>query len=165
MKNVTTLFVVFISLFLSVRSIAQTAKNDNDMIQQIFGQEKGKLVSTYMKIRPSDSVAFWSLYNEYEIKRKELGKSRIAILQQYVDTYDTMDDASALKLSESAIDLEIKYDQLQQTYLKKFGKAVGGKTAATFFQLESYFKNLTRQFIMNNIPFLGELNNTKATNK
>ena len=33
---------------------------------------------------------FWKLYDEYEIQRKELGKKRIDLMEQYANNYNGM---------------------------------------------------------------------------
>ena len=69
-----------------------------------------------MQVAAKDSVAFWKLYDEYEDKRKALGKERIDIIQQYADNYDNLTDAKASQLAEATLANDAKYTQLYQTY-------------------------------------------------
>ena len=141
---------------------AQSNKEDIDIIQSAFGKDKKTLVSAYMQISAKDSVAFWKLYDEYEDKRKALGRERINILQQYADQYETLTDAQATQLAQGALTNNMKYDQLQDAYFKKFSTVVGAKNSAKLFQLELYLQTVVRLVIMDNIPFIGELDKEKV---
>ncbi len=48
-------------------------------------------------------------------------------------------------------------DKLMNQYYKKIRSSAGSKAAAQFLQMESYILAVTRVTIMNNIPFIGEL--------
>ena len=48
-------------------------------------------------------------------------------------------------------------DKLIFKYYKKMKKTAGTKPAAQFYQLEYYFLNAIRMDLLDNIPFIGEL--------
>ena len=162
MKKLLTYPVSIALLLVTISSFGQSNKEDVDIIQSAFGKEKKELVRQYMQIGDKDSVAFWKLYDEYEDKRKAIGRERINVLQQYADQYDKLDDAKATQLANSAFANESKYNTLYQAYFKKFSAVIGGKRSAELFQLETYLQTLTRLYIMNNIPFIGELDKSKV---
>ena len=141
---------------------AQSNSEDVDMIQAAFGKSKKDLVSQYMHVPAKDSVAFWKLYDEYEGKRKALGKERINILQQYADNYDKLTDAKATDLATKTLANDSKYTMLYETYLKKFGTVIGGRNAAKLFQLETYLQTMVRAKVMTEVPFIDELDKTKV---
>ena len=49
-------------------------------MQAAFGMDKKAVVAEFVKPSPAEKDAFWKLYDEYEVKRKELGKQRIELL-------------------------------------------------------------------------------------
>src|SRR5262249_17726652 len=118
--------IIAACIFFSFNSLmAQSNSEDVDMIQAAFGKEKKDLVSEYMQIPAKDSVAFWKLYDEYEGKRKALGKQRIGIIQQYADNYDKLTDAKATQLATGVFSNDAKYTQLYQAYFTKFSSVIG----------------------------------------
>jgi hypothetical protein len=143
---------------------AQSNKEDIDIIQSAFGKNKKTLVSVYMNVPAKDSVAFWKLYDEYEDKRKAIGKERINIIQQYADQYEKLTDEQATKLAQSAFNNNEKYDKLYEAYFPKFSAILGGKNAAKLFQLELYLQTFVRAVVMDHIPFIGELDKEKIEN-
>jgi len=142
--------------------MAQSNSEDVDIVQAAWGKEKKALVSEYMHVSVKDSVAFWKLYDEYEGKRKAIGKERVAIINQYAENYDNLTDAKATELATKTLVNDASYNTLYQTYLKNFGTVVGGKDAAKLLQLEIYLQTLVRAKMMTEVPFIDELDKTKA---
>lgn len=136
---------------------AQTTTEETDFFQSIFGMEKKAITAEFLQIE--DSNPFWPLYDEYETKRKELGKERIQLLKDYSGAYDNLDSEKTDKVIARMISIRKSTDKLTDTYYKKIKKASGSKVAAQFFQLEAYFLSEIRAAIMEEIPFIGEFDN------
>lgn len=140
---------------------AQSNKEDVDMIQAIFGKEKKTMVASFVQVDASKADAFWALYDEYETNRKELGKKRIALLEKYANNYATLDDATTDQIIKENQSLQQETDKLIITYYGKIKKVAGSKPAAQFYQLEGYLLSVIRATILENIPFIGELDQKK----
>ena len=153
----TSLLVV---LLLSFPVFAQSNKEDVDIIQSAFGKEKKDIVKDYMQVDAQKSDAFWKLYDEYEDKRKAIGRERINLIQQYAESSDSLDDKKAQQLATATLANDAKYTSLYQTYFSKFSGVVGARNAAKLFQLETYLQTITKLYIMDQIPFIGELDKT-----
>ncbi len=136
---------------------AQSNNEEVDYYQSIFGMEKKAIVADFLEIE-SDNP-FWTLYDEFETKRKELGKRRIGVLQNYAENYDRLDDEKYDEVIATMISLRKSTDKLTDEYYKKIKKVSGSKIAAQFFQLEGFFLNQIRASIMEEIPFIGEFDN------
>jgi len=121
--------------------------------------EKKTLVAAVIQPEAGKSDAFWILYDQYETKRKELGKRRIALLNSYADSYDTLDEVSIDKILKEMMSLQVTTDKLIGSYAKKIKKSVDVKTAAQFYQIEGYLLSKIRTVILENIPVIGELDN------
>lgn len=156
------LFVLASVLSFCTCLLAQSNKEDIDLIQSIFGKEKKELVKQYMTIPDAQSAKFWSLYDNYEDERKKLGKERIALIEAYAQNYDKLTSAKATELVNKKIAWTNKYTKFQQTYFTKFTSVIGGIQAAKFIQLEDYIENCIRLSIQEEIPFVGELDKTKV---
>ena len=156
MKKVS---VFLFSLLVSGIALAQSSKEDVDIIQSVLGKEKKALVAEFLKLEAGPKTdAFWKLYDEYETERKALGKQRIALLEKYASTYGTTDDAQMDQQIKEMQSLQGKTDKLIIKYYDKIKKASNVKTAAQFYQLEAYFLSVIRATLLNSIPFIGELN-------
>ena len=92
MKNI---IILAVGTMISISALAQSNKEDVDLIQAIYGKEKKAIVADF--IMPPDAAkktAFWKLYDKYETERKALGKKRVALLEKYANAYTSLDDKS-----------------------------------------------------------------------
>lgn len=157
---------VFILIFCWCgHAYGQAANEDLAVIQTVFGKEKKAVVEQYMQLDSSRSSAFWQLYGAYESNRRELSRERLVILHDYANAYNQLDDKTALSLAERTISNDMAYDKFHKRYLKKFTKIIGGRNAAKFFQLEGYFQNAIRSSILDEIPFIDELEKSKKSTR
>ncbi|HEX5025875.1 MAG TPA: hypothetical protein VFV68_11420 [Agriterribacter sp.] len=147
-------------IFLS--SFAQSNKEDIDMIQAMYGKQKKEIAADFIMVPDAKKDAFWKMYDDYETERKTLGKQRISLLEKYANAYDTLGDRSTDAIIKQTMTQQKGTDALIGKYYDKIMKSVGVKPAAQFYQLESYLLNVVRAYIMNNIPFIGELEKTAA---
>ncbi len=153
MKNL----LMIAALFISVAGFAQTNKEELDYIQSIYGHNKKQIVADFVVLQGEQKDAFWKLYDEYEVKRKDLGKDRYALLEKYVHNYSTMDAAMTDDIMKQTGALAVTTDKLVNTYYGKIKKASGAKAAAQFMQIEYYLLSVVRAYILEEIPFIGEL--------
>ena len=147
------------ALFISTIGFAQSNTEEIDLVQSLWGMEKKDIVSQFVKVDPAAKDAFWKLYDEYEMERKALGKERIALLNKYAENYMTLSDEKTDEIIGEMVSLGAKTDKLAATYYGKIKKAVAIKPAAQFFQIESYINSSLRAAILEEIPFIGELDN------
>lgn len=156
MKKV--LFIGALSFFSMTSAVmAQSAVEEVDMVQSLFGMDKKAAVAEFIHLEGPKADAFWALYDQYEAKRKVLGKERIELLSIYSETYDAMDDAATAEMLKATMDLKASTDKLITEYTKKMKKDVDVKTAAQFYQIEEYILGRIRTKILENIPVLGSM--------
>lgn len=158
MKHVLLVFSFVMFVF---AGIAQTNKDDLQILQSTFGKEKAELVKAYMAIPAEQDAAFWSLYDQYEESRRAIGREKAALIEEYANAYESLDDKKAADLMNKKLKIADNYTKLQKKYYDSFAKLIGGRQAAKFFQLEDYLENIIRLAIQESIPFIDELDQTK----
>lgn len=141
-------------LFMATLSFAQSNKEEIDLMQAAFGMDKKAIVAEFVSLSETQKDAFWLLYDEYETTRKELGKERIELLQQYADQYLTMTGAQANEWTQKVIELQKKTDKLIVTYYEKILKVTDGIVATQFYQIENYILTMIRMEILQEVPFV-----------
>lgn len=140
---------------------AQPTIDEINLIQSAYGMEKRAIVEQYMKLTDAEATGFWKVYDEYETKRKEYGKTRVEILVEYAKNYDNLTDEKAAELMKKSISNQMTFTKLGQTYFGKMSKVISSKRAAQFLQLENYLENVIRLKISSEIPFIGELDDIR----
>ncbi len=155
MKKV--LFASALALFTLTNTVtAQSANEEVDMVQAMFGMEKKAFISEFIQLDELQAETFWTMYDEYESKRKELGKRRIALLTAYAEGYLDMDDTATSEMLSEMMSLQMANDKLLTSYTKKIKSKTNVKTAAQFYQIEGYILSKIRSGILENIPMIGE---------
>jgi len=142
-------------------AFSQSNKEEVDLEQATFGKDKKAMAAEFIQLEGAQKDAFWTTYDEYETKRKALGKQRIDLLHKYVDNYATLDDATTDNIVKEMMKLQVQTDKLIATYYDKVKKGSGVKAAAQFYQFENYILAAIRSAIMENIPLIGEADQKK----
>lgn len=149
--------LIIAALFISTFGFAQSAQEEVDLIQSLYGMQKKEIVADFVKLEGAQKDAFWKLYDAYELERKALGQRRINLLATYAEFYSSLDDDATDILIKEMNTLALKNDKLISTYYGKMKKPAGVKAAAQFVQIESYLLSSIRAAILEEIPFIGEL--------
>ena len=150
--------LITFALFLASFAWSQSDKEELALMQAAFGTEKRSVVAEFVKPSPSETDAFWKLYDEYEAERKELGKQRIELLNQYASQYLTMTGVDADAWTKKVMALQKKTDKLIETYYKKIEKISDGVVATQFYQVENSILAAIRAEILQKVPFLPNKN-------
>jgi hypothetical protein len=149
-KYILIAFAIFLASF----AYTQSNKEEIDLIQAAFGMEKKAIVADFVQPTDAQKDAFWALYDEYETKRKELGKERIELLAQYAEQYLKMTSEQADEWTKKVMDLQSKTDKLIATYYEKVKGVTDGVVATQFYQIENYILSMIRMQVLQEVPFL-----------
>jgi hypothetical protein len=150
--------LIALTIFISSFAYSQSNKDEIALMQAAFGMDKQAVVAEFVKPSPAEKDAFWKIYDEYEVKRKELGKQRIALLEQYADKYLTMNGVEADAWTKKVITLQKKTDDLIADYYSKVKAKSDGVVATQFYQIENYILVAIRAQVLQNVPFLPNKN-------
>ncbi len=150
MKKLSVILYLLVTSFLLS---AQTTNEEIDYVQAIFGMEKRAAVKEFISLKDSESNSFWKTYDEYEIKRKEMGRERVVLLDKFVIQYETMTDKESVDWMKSVISLRVRNEKLIEKYYKRILKECSPLVATQFYQIESYVLAGIRFQILENVPF------------
>ncbi|MFN8133976.1 MAG: hypothetical protein U0Z17_01635 [Bacteroidales bacterium] len=142
------------ALFIASFSYSQSNKEEIDLMQAAFGMDKKAVVADFVHPSEAQKAAFWKLYDEYEAKRKDLGKQRIELLSEYAEQYQKMTSEQADAWTKKVISLQKKTDDLVSTYYGKVKGVTDGVVATQFYQIEVYILTAVRSEILEAVPFL-----------
>ena len=157
MKFLSSLFILLSILTSNV--FAQVSDADIDLIQAKFGNGKKEIVKEYVKIESNKDKEFWSLYEDYEQKRKELGKKRLNLVLFYNNNQLVLKDDELDYEIDHFIELKEDTNKLIEKYYRRIRRTIGAKTASDFYVIEVYFQSVVRTNYMKQIPFLNEIDN------
>ncbi len=150
------IILIAICLVFAVASQAQSTKDEVALVQSAFGMSKQQMVKDFMKLTEAESASFWTIYDEYEAARKEMGKKRIANIEDYANNYAKLSDVNAEKMINTSLAIQGEFAKLQKKTYKKLAKAISPLRAAQFTMFESYIENAIRMEILDTVPLIGE---------
>jgi Spy/CpxP family protein refolding chaperone len=148
-------FLLFaVCLAFAAVSMAQSSNDEVAMFQSMYGMGKQQLIADHMKFTEAESAKFWKIYDEYEISRKEIGKTRIANIKDYAENYEKLSNEKATQLVKSSLANSAAFNKLQDKTFKKISKELSPIRAAQFFQIETFLESIVRARIAGEIPLI-----------
>jgi hypothetical protein len=138
----------------AIFGFSQSNTEEIDYIQSIYGMEKKVIVADFVQPKEANKVAFWEVYDQYEVERKALGKERIMLIDDFAAKWEKMTNEEADAFMKKVIALAKKQDKLVNTYFMKVKKVTSPITAMRFYQLEAYLLSAIRVEILDAIPFV-----------
>lgn len=142
------------AMTVAVCSYSQSNKEEVELFQAAFGMEKKAMVESLIKLDATQKDAFWTLYDAYEVTRKEYGKKRIELIGKYMKTYKTMTAEQADSWVAEVMSLQVSTDKLLKTYYKKIKKVTDALVATQFYQIENYILAAIRMEIQEEMPLI-----------
>lgn len=160
MKKVIVMIAV---LMAATTSYAQeTTTNDEiELLQNVYGKSKSDLVKEYMKLDGDQALSFQKVYDDYEIKREEIGKTRLNLINNYAENFHSLTDEKADELAKATLKNNLALGKLYSKTYSKAKSAAGAVNAAKFIQLEEYLETIIKSSFQESIPLIGELGNSK----
>jgi hypothetical protein len=126
-------------LFAQAQGSAQSSsQNDRDiqLLRQDVRSQKKQIVAANMQLTDAEAEKFWPVYDQYTADMKKLGDTRVALIKQYAQNYDSLTDAQANDLMQKWGALDESVAQLRLKYVAIFEKVVSAKKTALFFQID-----------------------------
>src|SRR6478735_12279684 len=92
------LFAVF-CLTATIGAYAQTSDAEAEAIVNLLGVQKKEVIAKLVPVTGKDSVAFWKIYDEYQVGNKATAKARIKLYEKTAMAYSNMTPATADSLA------------------------------------------------------------------
>jgi hypothetical protein len=109
---------------------------DIQLLRRDLRMQKQKLIAQNLPMTESEAVKFWAVYNSYAKDLKQINDEKFRLVKQYGDSWGTMTNDEALIYIRRWLEVDEQVHQLRSKYVINVSKALPGKKAATFFQLD-----------------------------
>ena len=136
---------------------AQTSDAEAEAIINLLGVQKKEAIAQLVQVSGKDSVAFWKIYEEYQVSNKKTAKQRIGLYENTAAAYSHMTPAIADSLALKYFQNRITQEQNLEVFYKKVKLATNAIIAFEFYQAEVYMLTQMRASIMQQIPTYGQL--------
>jgi hypothetical protein len=143
-------------------ALAQTAEvtakplsdSDIQLLRSDVQADKNDIITHTMAFTDQESAAFWPVYRDYARDQQVIGDDRWKLIKDYAANYDTLDDAKADDLAKQMFSIDSRTTKLREDYWPKFEKAIGGKRAAKFYQVDNRLSLIINLKLTSEIPLL-----------
>jgi hypothetical protein len=138
-------------------AFGQTSDAEAEAMINLLGVQKKEAVAQLVQVSGKDSVAFWKIYDEYQVANKKTALTRIKLYEKTALSYNNLTPGRADSLSNQYFLNRGEQEKMLETYYKKVKAATNAVVAFEFFQAEVYLLTQIRAQIMMQIPTYGQL--------
>jgi hypothetical protein len=162
---VVVLGVVGWLLLSSVPLFAQAAQGDNAsqttavdtdirLLREDVRSERKQFVAANLPLTDTEATKFWPIYDEYAAEVWKIGDARVALIKEYVQSYDTMTDAQANDFINRSAAIDQQFSALLTKYVPIFEKVISPKKTARWYQIDRRLDLLVNVQLAANIPII-----------
>lgn len=136
-------------------SAAAAAAAMRDLESQVRSGKRA-FVEQQLQLTSKEAEGFWPLYDDYQTNLSAFNQRRLQNIVSYAEKYnaDHMDDASATKLAEQALQLEKDEAMHMERAFQKLRKVLPAVKAARYLQVESKIRAVVRYEQAAEVPYV-----------
>jgi len=158
--KILKVFVVILGL--SAPALSQTVEvkakpitdADIQLIRQDIQAQKNQIITDTMTFTESEAAAFWPVYKEYASDQQAIAAKRLALIIDYAQSLEKLDDSKARDLSQRMFGIEDDTQSLRKKFYPRFEKALGAKRAAKFYQVDNRLSQAINFQLASEIPLI-----------
>ena len=166
-KTITAMLVLAGALILPSTTFAQQSQTsqpaastptvtdkDIQLLREDIRSQKKQLIAANMQLTDAEATKFWPVYDAYTAATTKIGDTRVALVKEYAQSYDTMTDAQAKSLIKRWAATDQELVNLRMQWMPKFEAVLPGKKAALFFQIDRRLSLLIDLQLASMIPMV-----------
>ncbi len=113
-----------------------SSDEDIQLLKSNLRSQKKQIVAANMDLTDAEAETFWPVYNRYAEDVAKVYDTKIALLQEYLENYQTMsgDQAESYLRRRAAVEQDMM--QVRLKYLPEFRKVLTGRETALFYQID-----------------------------
>jgi Spy/CpxP family protein refolding chaperone len=97
---------------------------------------RADILAKNISLTAEQAGKFWPMYDKFQKEQNVIMEEQLKGIHQYIDGYETLDDAGALGLIKAHLDRDQRMATLRLKWLQEFQKVVPAKTAARVMQID-----------------------------
>jgi hypothetical protein len=109
---------------------------DIQLLKSDLRSQKKQIVAANMDFTDAEAEKFWPVYDRYAADVAKVYDTTIALLQEYLENYQTMSGDQAESYLRRRATVEGDMMQVRLKYLPEFRKVRTGRETAGFYQID-----------------------------
>jgi hypothetical protein len=151
---VATLLLSSVPIFAQGAGSNTASETDIKLLREDIRSERKRLVAANMPLTDTEATKFWPIYDQYAAEVSKLGDTRVALIKEYAQSYDTMTDAQANDLMNRSAAIDQQFSALLTKYVPIFEKVISPKKTAKWYQIDRRLDLLINLELAANIPMV-----------
>src|SRR5215469_6359755 len=113
-----------------------TTDQDIALLRKDLRSQKKQIVAANLNLTDKEAEQFWPIFEKYTDELMAINNKKYAALKEYVQSYDTLTDQQAEKLTLDALEVDQSVAQLREKYIPIFEQVISPKKTAAFIQID-----------------------------
>ena len=131
-----------------------TTDQDIALLRKDLRSQKKQIVAANLNLTDKEAEQFWPVFEKYTDELMAINNKKYAALKEYVQSYDSLTDQQAEKLTRDALEVDQSVAQLREKYIPIFEKVISPKKTAAFIQIDRRLVMLIDLQLSSSIPLV-----------
>jgi Spy/CpxP family protein refolding chaperone len=132
-------------------------ESEEDVVKAFRADLQSSRAETLAKnltLTAEQAARFWPVFEQYQKEQNVIMDEHLKGIQKYAESYQNIDDASALALMKAHFDRDARMNVLRQKYLAEFQKVLPTRLAVRVIQIDRRLSLATQMEIAAQIPLV-----------
>src|SRR5215212_1616613 len=129
-------------------------EKDLALLRRNLRAEKKKVIALNVPLTGDEAAKFWPVYDQYAAEMSKHYDEFYSIIKDYAANQKTLTDAQANDMIKRWSEIQVALAQTRQKYVPIVQKALPGKKAAIFFQVDRRLYELLDLQVASQIPLV-----------
>ena len=127
---------------------------DIALLRKDLRSQKKQIVAANMNLTDKEAEQFWPIFEKYTDELMAINNKKYAALKEYAQSYDSLTNEQAEKLTRDALEVDQSVAQLRVRYIPIFEKVISPKKTAAFIQLDRRLVLLIDMQLSSSVPLV-----------
>ena len=127
---------------------------DISLLRRDLRSDKKQLIALNLTLTDAEATTFWPIYDKYVAEMAKHNDDFYGLIKEYAANQKALTDAQASSIIRRWADIQVETAQTRQKYIPLVEKAISGRKAALFFQIDRRLYALMDLQVSSQIPLL-----------
>ena len=148
------LTVVLVAFPAMAQEDQMTEEEIIELVRSNIQKDKVAIIGAAMDFSADEAGKFWPIYKGYETELTNVSNQRVALIKDFAANFETMTDAKAKELGETAMGIEKQRMKLKHACFEKLASEVSPVVATRFLQVENQLNMLLDLQLAQQLPLI-----------
>ena len=136
------------------QTLTPQAQSQINIARKLINDKRNSAIAYNIKLTKGEKEKFWPLYREYRAKMFAVGDKKIALIAEYANNIDAMNENTAANLLDNYFYAEKKTVKIKQDYARKFRRILPASKVVRLMQIESRMDTMVAMKTAEGIPLM-----------